>query len=124
MIRLFNSSTVLTDKARQSEDLPWNEHSTFKGVFMKHLVRGEQTNGAMSCHLVRIEPGHEIGLHLHQGKLELHEVISGSGSLVRGDEKHDYNPGTVAVIPADENHRVIAGDEGLFLFATFTPSLV
>jgi quercetin dioxygenase-like cupin family protein len=124
MIQLFNGSEVLTDKMRKSEELTWNEHSSFKGVFMKHLVCGEQTNGAMSCHLVRIEPGHEIGLHLHQGKLELHEVMSGSGSLLRGDVAHEYRPGTVAVIPADVNHRVIAGNEGLFLFATFTPSLV
>lgn len=30
---------------RKSRLLSWNEHSTFKGVFLKHLIKGADTAG-------------------------------------------------------------------------------
>jgi len=61
------------------EKLVWNEHPTFKGVFLKHLIKGESTDNRLSCHIVKINPGCEIGLHNHVGKDELHEILDGHG---------------------------------------------
>ena len=35
-----------------------------------------------------------------------------------------YAPGVVGVMPADQVHRVEAGDRGMLLLATFSPPLV
>lgn len=103
--------------------IAWEENKSFKGVFMKTLVSGSETGGNLSCHLVRIEAGKEIGRHIHAGKMEIHEVIGGSGIAYRGDTEMDYRKGTLSLIPADVEHRVTAGNDGLFLFAKFSPAL-
>ena len=97
----------------------WNKHKDFSGVSLKHLVAADQTNGLFSCHLVRIEPNHKIGLHTHPASIELHEVIKGSGTCLMNQGEIHYVPGVMAVIARDEPHEVMAGEEGLFLFAKF-----
>ncbi len=34
----------------------------------------------LSCHLVKINPECEIGDHIHENNLEIHEIIYGSGT--------------------------------------------
>ncbi len=106
------------------ENLPWNEHPTFKGVFLKHVIKGKSTNNQLSCHLVKINPDCEIGLHNHAGKTELHEIIDGFGECVIEQDKLNYQKGTTGFIPADKNHLVKAGNQGLFILAKFFPALL
>ncbi len=114
----------LNGKCIEVSNLEWNEHPTFKGVFLKHLIKGESTGNQLSCHLVKINPGCEIGNHIHVGKTELHEVLSGSGKCWIEQTKIDYREGNIGFIPADKNHSVKAGDDGLFLLAKFFPALL
>jgi quercetin dioxygenase-like cupin family protein len=106
------------------DSLLWNEHSAFKGVFLKHIIKGENTDNRLSCHLVRINPGCEIGIHTLSGKTELHEIIHGSGICTIEQSKIDYHKGVIGFIPADRNHSVKAEQEGLFLLAKFFPALL
>lgn len=106
------------------ESLEWNYHGAFKGVALKHLVMGDQTEGKLSCHLVRIEAGCEIGDHIHESNWELHEVVGGTGTCFLGDKKVEYEAGISAVIPEGKPHRVVAGDEDLYILAKFVPALV
>jgi quercetin dioxygenase-like cupin family protein len=106
------------------EEFTWNEHQAFKGVFLKHLITGETTDNQLSCHLVKINPDCTIGNHIHTGKTELHEIVSGSGQCFIEQTKYEYKKGVVGYIPADKNHSVIAGSEGLFLLAKFFPALL
>jgi quercetin dioxygenase-like cupin family protein len=104
--------------------LPWNAHPTFPGVSLKHLVTGADTGGAISCHLVRLEPGCQLKSHVHEGQWELHEVVAGSGTAGLDGRTADYLPGVMVVIPKGKSHHVTAGDGGLCLFAKFFPALV
>jgi mannose-6-phosphate isomerase-like protein (cupin superfamily) len=99
--------------------LPWNEHKTFAGVWLKNLLTTEHTDGKLSCHMVRIEPNMSIGLHSHADSMELHEVIAGSGACVTQDGRLPYVPGTMSLIARDMPHEVHAGEDGLCLFAKF-----
>lgn len=110
--------------AKNAADIPWNAHPAFAGVSLKHLVTGVDTDGALSCHLVRVEPGMRLESHVHQGQWELHEVVAGFGTAAIDGCAADYRPGVVAVIPKGVAHDVTAGDEGLCLFAKFFPALV
>lgn len=119
-----NGSVFAGGVHTETDTLKWNAHPAFMGVYLKHLIKGEQTGGQLSCHLVKIEPGCSIGLHNHLGKRELHEVVRGSGNCSIEDEVIEYGPGKIALIPADVNHEVNAGKDGLLLLAKFFPALV
>lgn len=113
---------VARGEHRNVADYPWNRHPSFSGVALKHLLTGQDTDGKFSCHVVRIEAGCKIGSHLHEGKWELHEVLSGQGFCRTGSKTIAYHPGVVAAIPADEVHEVQAEAE-LYLLAKFVPPL-
>jgi quercetin dioxygenase-like cupin family protein len=108
----------------QSANNAFNPHKTFPGVSLKHLVRSEMTGGQLSCHLVRVEPRCVLDTHVHPEQIEVHQVVHGDGVCEIGDNTVDYSTGVVGVIPKGVAHRVVAGDEGLYILAVFTPSLV
>lgn len=112
------------EKTINTETLEWNAHKSFKGVSLKHLVTGKDTNNQLSCHLVRVEPHCILDTHIHDGILEIHEVIAGFGTLFLDKDEVTYDIGSISVIPANINHKVIAGNEGLYILAKFSPALL
>ena len=122
---VFQAATIITPTGERSADLQdWTPHPVFPGVWMKHLIKGEDTGGLLSCHLVRIENGCEIGAHAHESSLELHEVLSGKGVCLMDGRDTEYRPGVCLVIPVGERHTVAARDCDLHLMAKFTPALL
>jgi len=119
-----NGIVNLTGKRINTKDLPWNPSPVYKGVSLKHIITGAETNNSFSAHLVEIEPGCEIGLHTHQGKTELHEIVSGSGFGYIENNKIPYKSGVIAMISADKDHFVKADENGLCIFAKFFPALL
>lgn len=105
-------------------DIPWSKHPAFEGVELKHIVASEQTNGQFSFHLVRIAPNKKIGRHIHESQLETHEVISGEGVCIHDQAEIRYEPGVITILPVAVPHEVLAGEEGLYLFAKFFPALI
>ncbi len=113
---------TLSDTGIFSES-DWTLHKTFKGVYLKTLVSGLKTDGEISCYLVKIEPDCEIGFHIHENSMEIHEVISGSGSIFLDESVYEYVPGNMSIIPKKIAHKVKAEKEGLILMAKFIPAL-
>ncbi|MDE7206942.1 MAG: cupin domain-containing protein [Lachnospiraceae bacterium] len=103
--------------------IAWVKHPSFEGVELKHLITSEKTDGQFSFHLVRIAPNKKIGSHIHEKQLETHEVISGTGVCINNGATLSYETGVISVFPAGIPHEVIAGADGLFLFAKFMPAL-
>jgi quercetin dioxygenase-like cupin family protein len=121
---MANGVITLLDRDDQAERFQWNEHAKFKGVFLKHLVRGADTEGRLSCHLVRMDPDSVLDDHTHEGRFELHEVIEGEGSFILDSRVTAYYPGRISVVPEGVKHKVIAGKNGMVLLAKFCPSLL
>jgi mannose-6-phosphate isomerase-like protein (cupin superfamily) len=119
-----NGSITYPDRDDQAADIQWNEHPKFKGVFLKHLIKGVDTSGLLSCHLVQIGPNAVLEEHIHEDQWELHEVIEGEGSFILGTKDTPYHPGRMGVIPKGTTHKVIAGKNGLVLLAKFFPALL
>lgn len=115
---------ITPGSTKNAADIPWNAHPTFPGVYLKNLVTGADTGGALSCHLVRVDPGYQLKHHVHGRQWELHEVVSGSGMADLDGQTTAYLPGVVVVIPKGKTHEVTAGNDGLYLFAKFFPALV
>ncbi|MGE4298662.1 MAG: cupin domain-containing protein [Desulfovibrionaceae bacterium] len=105
-------------------ECPWNAHPVFQGVALRHLVTGADTAGALSCHVVRIDPGCVLEEHVHAGQWELHEIVRGQGRARFAGRDVAYRPGCMAVIPMGQAHRVEAGPDGLVLLAKFFPALL
>ncbi|MGN1392724.1 MAG: cupin domain-containing protein [Succinivibrionaceae bacterium] len=120
----FNNGILETiDGTKAFDKLDWNKHPTFEGVELKHIVSGKDTNMKFSYHLVRIAPNKAIKNHVHATQLETHEVIAGHGVCVNDGKKITYKTGVITIIPENVPHEVIAGEEGLYLFAKFMPAL-
>jgi len=113
----------LSGQELASESIAWSPHAKFEGVALKHLITAKDTNGKYSYHLVRIAPKKKIGLHVHETQLETHEVAAGYGVCNTAGQELVYEAGNIAVIPAGVEHEVIAGNDGLYLFAKFIPAL-
>jgi quercetin dioxygenase-like cupin family protein len=125
MLATVETSTIFTRKdSIEMESIPWNKHATFPGVYLKHLVKGDQTGGNFSCHLVKVEAGCELGEHIHANNWEIHEIVSGTAAGYLEGKEMTYVPGTTAIIPAGSKHRVVAGDRDLYIRAKFIPALV
>lgn len=121
----FNTGLLaLPTKTVALENCDWKDHPKFEGVSLKCILSGEDTNGAFSFHLVRIAPNKQIDFHIHAEQVETHEVIAGSGYCINDGVKLDYAPGTLSIFPKAIEHKVVAGEEGLYLFAKFFPASV
>ena len=118
-----NGRLALPGKTTDFNGLKWNAHPTFKGVSLKHIVTAQDTGGAFSYHLVKVEPGRKIGNHVHATQLETHEVIAGCGTCINDGAQIDYTSCTISIIHAATPHEVAAGNDGLYLFAKFMPAL-
>ena len=114
---------LLKDATVTFDAIPWSKHPAFEGVELKHIITSERTDGQFSYHLVRIAPNKKIGSHIHEKQLETHEVISGTGVCVNDGVELPYETGIISIFPVGVPHEVIAGDDGLCLFAKFMPAL-
>ena len=114
---------LLKDATVTFDAIPWSKHPAFEGVELKHIITSERTDGQFSYHLVRIAPNKKIGSHIHEKQLETHEVISGTGVCVNDGVELPYETGIISIFPIGVPHEVIAGDDGLCLFAKFMPAL-
>jgi quercetin dioxygenase-like cupin family protein len=119
-----NGNTHLLTSTVSNTEKQWNPHPKFHGVYLKHIITGEQTGNRVSSHIVKIEPGCILDEHIHAGKIELHEVIEGAGICNLNGTELNYFPGDCAVIPEDVKHKVVAGKNGLILYAKFIPALL
>ena len=114
---------LLKDATVTFDAIPWSKQPTFEGVELKHIITSERTDGQFSYHLVRIKKKKKIGSHIHEKQLETHEVISGTGVCVNDGVELPYEAGIISIFPVGVPHEVIAGDDGLCLFAKFMPAL-
>ena len=122
--KILTGIVFSTNEEQAVENLPWSPHTSFKGVSLKHLIVGKNTDDKLSYHIVKIEPGCVLDTHSHNGKIEVHQVVAGSGKMYLDGKVIDYSQGKICIIPANTPHKVVAGKEGMYILAIFTPSLL
>jgi quercetin dioxygenase-like cupin family protein len=121
---MTNGSVTYMDRDDAIGEIPWDQHPKFEGVYMKHIIKGTDTEGLLSCHMVKIDPNAVLEEHAHENQWELHEVIEGEGRFILKSKETPYHPGQMGIIPKGTNHKVIAGKRGLILLAKFFPALI
>lgn len=122
---LFANGTINTpEQSIGTSTVAFTPHNSFPGVALKHLITGGETGGSLSCHLVKVDPHCYLDSHVHPDNLEIHQVISGSGTFEIGTNSGIYEAGIVSRIPMGTSHKVTADAEGLYLLAIFSPALL
>ncbi|MDD4767802.1 MAG: AraC family ligand binding domain-containing protein [Desulfotomaculaceae bacterium] len=121
---LSEGKVVYTDQDLDVTELDWHPHASFTGVFLKHLVRGDSSDGKFSCHLIRIKDGFEIGEHVHDGKWEFINIVGGVGKGEIAGKKFTCELGVSLVVPENVNHRIVADSGDVYLLAKFIPALL
>ena len=121
--QIMTRTVAYADREDDLRNASWKPHPLFAGVWLKLVISGADTGGALSCHLVRVDPGCCLESHVHDAQWELHEVLAGLGVARIAGRGADYFPGRAAVIPKGTKHEVRAGDQGLTLCAKFFPAL-
>ncbi len=112
------------DRSQEIETMEWIPHPKFSGAFLKHLIKGADNDNHASCHLVRINPGCQLDNHIHENEWEYHHVLEGEARGYLEGKEMVYKPGVLAVIPKGKVHKIVAGESGLVILATFLPALV
>lgn len=125
MIEKVEKGKIITaEKITETSHLDWNKHASCEGVFLKHIVTGQLTDGKFSCHLVKVRAGYRISEHIHANHWELHEIIAGEAMGYLVNKIIPYQPGTTVIIPEGQPHKIIAGEQDLYLLAKFIPAFV
>jgi quercetin dioxygenase-like cupin family protein len=123
IVELFDNGVVfLPGGGVDVAKLPWHEHPEFKGVYLKDLVKAEDTKGAFSCHIVKVEKGFEVGEHSHMSEWEFNEALDGAGSFVINGRAYACKPGFSYATPPGTPHMVSAPREDVYLLAKFIPA--
>lgn len=113
-----------SDRTEEIEKMEWLPHPKFEGAYLKHLVKGADNDNLASCHLVRVNPGCQLSDHIHENEWEYHHILEGEGTGYLEGKEMAYKPGKLAVIPKGATHKVVAGDSGIVILATFLPALL
>jgi quercetin dioxygenase-like cupin family protein len=121
---IANGTIHYSNRLENMSEVEWVRHPKFKGVYLKHMIKGADTSGLFSSHLVKIEPNCCLETHRHENQLELHEVIEGNGLCRLIEKTFNYHLGKMAVILKGAKHMVQAGENGLILLAKFFPALL
>jgi mannose-6-phosphate isomerase-like protein (cupin superfamily) len=121
---MANGPITFIDREDSARDITWDQHPKFKGVYLKHLIKGADTDGKFSCHMVKLDPYAVLDKHVHINEWELHEVIEGEGQFLLIEKQTPYYSGCIGIIPKGTNHKIVAGERGLILLAKFLPALL
>jgi quercetin dioxygenase-like cupin family protein len=82
------------------------------------LVRGELLSAGLNC----FEPGQQHAAHVHAGQDKLYYVLEGEGELTIGDSVSRFQPGDLALAPADVQHALRNPGPGrLVVMVVFAP---
>lgn len=70
--------------------------------------------------LMSLKPNEDIGLEKHNVD-QFFRVDSGSGEAIIDGHKYELKDGDAIIIPANSEHNITAGDEGLKLYTLYAP---
>lgn len=106
MIRRSSEKTVETKKMFDGDGQ----------VILQHILNGKDEmygKGRVFSH-VRLEPGCEVGWHIHHGDGETYYILRGTGTYNNNGELVQVHPGDVTFVDDGEGHSLKnTGDEPL-----------
>ena len=113
------------DAYRMTEKIPWVPHPIAKGVLIKPFISEKEHRLNVTCMLVKIPAGKEVGEHIHPTQDDILYPLAGKGAMwVDGTGQFPLEPGIVVRVPKGTKHRVFGVNEELLIYDVFCPALL
>jgi quercetin dioxygenase-like cupin family protein len=110
---------------RWIENLPWSPHPIVKGVQIKPLVSKKEDGLDVTCMLVKVPAGKEVGEHIHPDQDDILYAVSGKAIMwVDGTGEFPLHPGIFVRVPKGTRHRISQVEEELLVYDVFCPALL
>lgn len=72
------------------------------------LLRPDEMYGkGRVCSIMRLDPGHEVGRHRHEGDCEVFYILSGKGRYLLDGELVDTEAGDILFVDDGEEHYLV-----------------
>jgi mannose-6-phosphate isomerase-like protein (cupin superfamily) len=87
-----------------------------------HMLLGEGDFGSRNLCVtwVDCEPGSQQGLHAHEHGEQVYVIVSGTGTMLVGDEEREVGPGTMVFIPPRTRHAIRASADAPLTYVSAT----
>ncbi len=110
---------------RFMEKIPWVPHPIAEGVQIKPFISQKEHGLGVTCMLVRIPAGKEVGEHIHSNQDDILYPLTGRAKMwVEGTGEFSLEPGIVVRVPKEIKHRIFAVTQDLLIYDVFCPALL
>lgn len=101
----------------------FKDHPMFQQVRIAKLA-GKDQNSPVGVSMLKIEPGTEIPVHIHEESMDSIYIMAGSAEIFTDGRWKPVSMGDYCLVPAGEEHGVRNnGDDILQLFIVHSPPL-
>lgn len=110
---------------RQIDRIPWTQHPNTKEVVIKPLISQIDHGLDVTCMLVRVPVGIEVGEHIHSNQDDILYPLTGKGTMwVEGIGEFELFSGIVVRVPKGTKHKILNVTEELLIYDVFCPALM
>lgn len=108
---------------RLMEKIPWIPHPTAEGVQIKPFISQKEHGLGVTCLLVRVPVGKEIGEHTHATQDDILYPLAGKARMwVDGTGEFSLEPGIVVRVPKGTKHKIFGATQELLFYGVFCPA--
>jgi quercetin dioxygenase-like cupin family protein len=110
---------------RRLGNIPWIPHPIVKGVQIKPYISQKEDGLDVTCMLVNVPAGKEVGEHIHPTQDDILYPLSGKATMwVDGTGEFTLEPGIVVRVPKGTKHKITNVIEDLLVLDVFCPALL
>lgn len=114
----------MMDVCRLMDNVPWVEHPTAEGVRIKPIITRKDDGLDVTCMLVAIPAGKEVGEHSHAEQDDILYLLRGKALMwVDGVGKFELAPGVAVRVPKGTKHKILEVEADLLIYDVFCPAL-
>ncbi len=107
-----------------NDERKFEEHPKFKGVRIAKLLTGAESENSISVSILKIAPGNEAPIHVHNKEGDSIYILSGNGTGSFAGEEKEVRAGDYIFVPHGIEHGIKnTSKEPLVLIATHSPPL-
>ncbi|MDR3554109.1 MAG: cupin domain-containing protein [Syntrophobacteraceae bacterium] len=108
---------------RRMDRVPWVPHPTAEGVRIKPIITRKDDGLDVTCILVAIPAGKEVGEHVHKDQYDILYPLAGKAVMwVDGVGEFELAPGVAVRVPNGTKHKIFEVGEDLLIYDVFCPA--
>lgn len=107
------------------DELKWVPHPFLKGVELKYLLTKAEDNVDVTFSFVRVAPGTDIAVHVHETQDDINYLITGSMKMwIEGEGDFEVKAGQMMRVQKGVKHKPYGHSSDFLSMNIFLPALV